>query len=261
MKKRFLAIIMMLSTLFLVGCVNADVTIDLEKDGTGKAIVEVSGPNIVFDNISESLVQQIGKDYEKVEKIKKDNQTGYMFTTKQGPLDKVLRDIVNIESINPAAQVPSSSATTTSVVDNATTAAKDFASEFANKIYKRYVEVDEDASFLSTTYDIDVRLRDALYNNMTLEQKAFMKIAGNTSEIGIHIKSPIEAEESNATSVVEEDGKHVYNWDYNLSNIENISFKAKIPNIKNIAMVAGGAVLALIILIMIFRAGRKSKKA
>mgnify|MGYP000664963012 FL=1 len=37
MKKRLLIAIMMLCAIILTGCVDADVTVDLEKDGTGNS--------------------------------------------------------------------------------------------------------------------------------------------------------------------------------------------------------------------------------
>lgn len=52
-----------------------------------------------------------------------------------------------------------------------------------------------------------------------------------------------------------EDGKYVYNWDYTVSNVQNINFSAKIPNIRNIiiAIVCILAVLIAIIAMIIRR--------
>ena len=46
---------------------------------------------------------------------------------------------------------------------------------------------------------------------MTNEQKALVSFIGRSANIGLHIKSPIEAKSSNATSQTKEDGKYVYN--------------------------------------------------
>ena len=56
MKKKLLVGIIMLCSIIFTGCVDADVTVDLDKDGTGRAIVQVVGPGAIFDNISEDTV-------------------------------------------------------------------------------------------------------------------------------------------------------------------------------------------------------------
>ena len=86
MKKKFLLAFIMLSAIMMVGCVDADVTVDLEKDGTGKAIIQVLGPKTVFDNIPEENINELGKDFETVEKIADSDKSGYRFATRQGKL-------------------------------------------------------------------------------------------------------------------------------------------------------------------------------
>ena len=89
MKKRLLIAIMMLCAIILTGCVDADVTVDLEKDGTGKAIVELAGPATIFDNIPQETIDEWAKSFDTVEKINKSDKKGYKFTTKQEKLDEL----------------------------------------------------------------------------------------------------------------------------------------------------------------------------
>ena len=71
MKKRLLIGLMMLCAIILTGCVDADVTVDLEKDGTGKAIVELVGPETIFDNIPQETINEWAQSFDTVEKISK----------------------------------------------------------------------------------------------------------------------------------------------------------------------------------------------
>ena len=93
MKKRLLIAIMMLCAIILTGCVDADVTVDLEKDGTGKAIVELAGPATIFDNIPQETIDEWAKSFDTVEKINKSDKKGYKFTTKQEKLDELLKEV------------------------------------------------------------------------------------------------------------------------------------------------------------------------
>ena len=51
MNKKLLIGIIMLCSIIFTGCVDADVTVDIDKDATGKAIVQVVGPGAIFNNI------------------------------------------------------------------------------------------------------------------------------------------------------------------------------------------------------------------
>ncbi len=246
MKKKLLIVMMMLCSIILVGCVDADVTVDLEKDGTGKAIVDVVGPKTLFDNIPQSTIDEWGKSFENVEKIKKSDKTGYKFITRQGAIDEVLKEVTGLnESLGDSKQVSS-------------TNNEDSTNSLANELYEKYVDVKEENSLFSSTYNIDLKLKDAIYSEMTNEQKAVVSFIGRSANIGLHIKSPIKAEYSNATSETQEDGKYIYNWEYTLGDVKNINFSAKIPNIRNIA-IAGICVLIVLLIVLIRFLFRRKK--
>ncbi|MEI3234357.1 MAG: hypothetical protein V8S33_08125 [Intestinibacter bartlettii] len=127
--------------------------------------------------------------------------------------------------------------------------------DIANELYQKYVDVQEEDGLFSSTYNIGLKLKDAIYSEMTNEQKALVSFIGRSANIGLHIKSPIAAKSSNATSETKEDGKYVYNWNYTLADVQNINFSARIPNVRNIAIatVCGLVVLVAIIAMIIRR--------
>ncbi len=83
MNKKLLIGIIMLCSIIFTGCVDADVTVDIDKDATGKAIVQVVGPGAIFNNISEDTIKDWATSYEKVEKISESDKSGYRFTTRK----------------------------------------------------------------------------------------------------------------------------------------------------------------------------------
>lgn len=255
MKKRLIVILMMLCAVMLTGCVNADVTVDLEKDGTGKAIVKLVGPSSVFDNIPKESINEWGKSFEKVEKITESDKVGYKFTTRQGKIDEVLKEVADIGKDVDEEQLKNSDETSDSASVQQTSSSNNQSSKnLADEFYEKYVSVQEENKIFSNTYDISIKLKDAIYSQMSDEEKTIIGFLGKSANIGIHIKSPIEAKSNNATSQAKEDGKYVYNWEYTLSDIQNINFSANIPNIKNIAIAAVCGIIVLLILIkMAFR--------
>lgn len=297
MKKKFLLILIVLTAIMMVGCVDADVTVDLEKDGTGKATIQVLGPKAVFDNIPQENIDEWGKNFETVEKIADSDKSGYKFNTRQDKLNEIFKEITNLDASfkenglqNSNTQEDSSgtekqninnqnidnqnlqessdsvvynndsnspvSVEKVSTTEESSTATNDESNNLANELYEKYVDINEEKSLFSSTYDVNLKLKDAIYSEMSLEQKALVQLIGQTANLGLHIKSPIEAEYSNATSVTTEDGKHVYNWEYTLSDVENISFSAKVPNIRNIVIVsvcAVAVVLGVVIVLVIRR--------
>lgn len=241
MKKSILIITMTIIMTMLVGCVDADVTIDVEKDGTGKAMIEVLGPEIIANNISEETISDIGKDYEKVEKIENEGKSGYRFTTKQGYLTDIFKDVTNLNE-----SLEKEGITNASSGDN-----------IVNEMYEKYVDIKKEDSIFFTVYDVNLNIKDAVYSEMTKEQQAITSFIGQGANIGFHLKFPTNLNYSNATSVTNEDGKYIYNWDYTLSNVENISFSAKVPNIKNIIIIA---VTIILLVFLLFRKIKKRKQ-
>ena len=263
MKKRLLIAIMMLCAIILTGCVDADVTVDLEKDGTGKAIVELAGPATIFDNIPQETIDEWAKSFDTVEKINKSDKKGYKFTTKQEKLDELLKEVTELngvvdegskEDLNDTSKAKSES-TTTAFAQTTANNSDNSVNDIANELYQRYVDVQEEDGLFSSTYNIGLKLKDAIYSEMTNEQKALVSFIGRSANIGLHIKSPIAAKSSNATSETKEDGKYVYNWNYTLADVQNINFSARIPNVRNIAIatVCGLVVLVAIIAMIIRR--------
>ncbi|MBU5336415.1 hypothetical protein [Intestinibacter bartlettii] len=237
MKKKLLVGIIMLCSIIFTGCVDADVTVDLEKDGTGKAIVEVLGPGTIFNNISEDTIKDWAQAYEKVEKISESDKTGYRFTTRQGPIDEVLKEVTNLnDTIDENGERDSQGSMETYKSSD----------DLANQLYEKYVKVDEEKGLFTNTYNIDLKLKDAIYSEMSSEQQTVVSLLGRSANIGLHIKAPIKAEGSNATSETKEDGKYVYNWDYTLADVQNINFAAKIPNVRNLII---SAICILVVLI------------
>lgn len=265
MKKRLLIVVMMFCAMIFTGCVNADVTVDLEKDGTGKAVVELLGPATVFDNIPQKTINEWGQSFEKVEKISESDKTGYKFTTKQQKLEELLKEITDLNGvIDEGSKVDSDSAsknesessaleqkTSTNTTDNSAV------NGIANEFYQNYVDVQEENGLFSSNYSIGLRLKDAIYSEMSDEEKTLMGVIGRSANIGLHIKSPIEAKSNNATSQTKEDDKYVYNWEYTLADVQNINFSATIPNVKNIIIAAVAGLAILIILISIICRKRK----
>ena len=245
MKKKLLVGIIMLCSIIFTGCVDADVTVDLDNGGTGRAIVQVVGPGAIFDNISEDTVNDWAKSYEKVEKISESDKVGYRFTTRKGAIDEVLKEVTNLND--------------TIDVNGDTDSAQNDGSVncFADELYQKYVDIEEDQRLFSSTYNISLKLKDAIDNEMSSGQQAVVSFLGHSSTIGLHIKSPIKAEGSNATSESKEDGKYVYNWDYTISDVKNINYSTKVPNIKNIIIAGVCALFILAILIAVLLRKRK----
>lgn len=281
MKKKFLLALIMLGAIMMVGCVDADVTVDLEKNGTGKAVIDVLGPQAVFDNIPEDSVNEWGKEFETVEKIGDSDKSGYRFTTRQGNLEEIFMEITNLNGSLEENGVQDSDmqdnsgeiqdqnlqqnssddvvSNTPVITEKVSASTSDTSNNLANELYEKYVDINEEKSLFSSTYDVNLKLKDAIYGEMSLEQRTLMKLLGQTANIGLHIKSPIEAKNSNATSVTTEGEKHVYNWEYTLSDVQNISFSAEIPNVRNIAIIGVGAVVIVLGLVFVFV--RKKKRA
>lgn len=120
-----------------------------------------------------------------------------------------------------------------------------------------YINISEEGGVFSNTYTINVNIKDAMFSELSAEDKSIISMVGKVVPVGIHIRSPFELEETNATSVEEVEGKTVYNWDYNLGNIENIYIKAKVPNIIGIL---GTIVVVVVAFVFLFMKFKKKKK-
>ena len=226
MKKGIILSIMMTFMIMLVGCIDADITLDLDKDGTGRMIIEMIAPDEMMNKLTQEEIAALEKEYEKVEIIEEEGKYGYKLTTKKENLSELNEDASGI--LNDSFD------------------------------YDKYVSLTEEKGLFKNTYKVNLNLKDAMLGELSSEEKSMLAFIGGSANIGIHIKTPIELEESNATSVTEENNKYVYNWDYNLSNIGSISATMKAPNIINIgiAIVLAIAVVVGIVVVVI----KKNKK-
>ena len=53
----------------LVGCIDADITLDMDKDGTGRMIIEMVAPDEMMNKLTQEEIAALEKEYEKVEII------------------------------------------------------------------------------------------------------------------------------------------------------------------------------------------------
>lgn len=215
MKKIFI-LVSVLSMFILTGCVNIDLTLDIEKNGDAKVIAEILGESYIMEQINESEFEGL---YDEVEKINEGTKTGYRFISKLDKSDEI--DTNNISE---------------------------------------YMNISEDGGVLSNTYIINARIKDAMFSEMSSQEKSIISMVGKAVPVEIHIKSPFKLEETNATSVEEAEGKTVYNWDYTLGSIDNIYIKAKVPNFVGIVGVIAIVILVCILLFMKFRKKKKNNE-
>lgn len=215
MKKLLVLCSIMLMTM-LTGCVDVDLTVDIEKNGNAKMIVKILGESYLMSEVNE---EDLTSEYDDVQRISEGTKTGYMITSN---LNEGF-DLDGIES-------------------------------------NEYATVTKEGGLLSNTYVVDAKLRDAMFSEMTSEDMSMISVIGNSVPFKLHVKSPIEFEESNATSVEEVDGKNVYNWDYTLATLNNIYIKVKVPNVVGIAsMVIATLSLVGIVVFIILKKKNKNQ--
>lgn len=53
MKKGIILSIMMMFMLMLVGCIDADITLDMDKDGTGRMIIKMVAPDEMMNKLTQ----------------------------------------------------------------------------------------------------------------------------------------------------------------------------------------------------------------
>ena len=225
MKKGIILSTMMMFMLMLVGCIDADITLDMDKDGTGRMIIEMVAPDEMMNKLTQEEIAALEKEYEKVEIIE-EGKYGYKLTKKKENLTEINEDASG--------------------------------SLDSNFDYDKYVNLTEEKGLFTNTYKVNLNLKDAMLGELSAEEKSMLAFVGGSANIGIHIKTPIELEESNATSVTEENDKYIYNWDYNLSNIGSINATMKAPNIINIVIVIVLVIAVVVGIVVVIR--KKNKK-
>ena len=106
MKKKFKIIISLFVIFLLTGCVNYDVTMQVNKDKSMNLTIIESTADEYFDEDSEEEKENL-KQYEKagfyIEKFKEDGKTGYKLTKKINNIDNVSTDAqINTEQMTDA---------------------------------------------------------------------------------------------------------------------------------------------------------------
>ena len=129
MKKGIIFSIMMMFMLMLVGCIDADITLDMDKDGTGRMIIGMVAPDEMMNKLTQEEIAALEKEYEKVEIIE-EGKYGYKLTTKKE----------NLSEINEDASVSLDS----------------------NFDYDKYVNLTEEKGLFTNTYKVNLNLKDAM---------------------------------------------------------------------------------------------------
>lgn len=224
--KKLLAILLVCFSILLVGCVNTDITLDIDKKGNMTMAMKLLTNNYVAENITQEDLQKVKEEYkaDSIEKINEDNQSGYLLN----------KDLGNI---------------------------KDLVSR-GNKDIKdsKFINISEEKSLIYNTYDVTLNMKEPLIGQMTEEDLSILSFIGNSASMNLHMTTPFKLVESNATSTFEEkDGRTTYSWDYTLNTLDNIHVKFNVPNFSNIIIIAGG-VGVIAICGFIFIRKRKNKE-
>lgn len=221
MKKLIALITIFISIFVLTGCVNTDITLDIDKKGNISASAQILSSDYLMKGIDETKLKE---SYSNVEKITEPGKTGY----------KITENLGNIKDIK---------------IDNNKDLSK----------YADLIKINQEDKFLYNIYDVNIRLKDYMQKNMSSEEVGILSLLGSGFDLNFHLNTPLKLIESNATSNSEEDGIHTYNWDFNLGNVDNIHAKVKIPNIKNIAMLVFAIIVLIGIIVFIIKKEKRKK--
>ncbi|MEG2848508.1 MAG: hypothetical protein RR904_07100 [Bacilli bacterium] len=222
MRKLFMSITIIMTVLILTGCVNSDISLNIDKKGNASLSAQILSSDYLMNGINE---QDLKSNYDNVEKITEPGKSGYKITEKLG----------NIKDLN--------------LKDNK-----------GLSQYSDIVNIKKEETFFYTTYDVNIKLKDYMQKNISNEEMGVLNLLGSNFDLNFHFNAPMKLIESNASSSSEKDGIYTYNWDFNLGNIENIQASAKIPNIKNILIVAAISLVVIIGLAIFIIKKRKNKK-
>lgn len=221
MKKIFTPIIIFISVIILTGCVDSDITLNIDKKGNAKLSTQIMGSDYLMGDINE---QQLKEKYDNVEKITEPGKTGY----------KITENLGNLANLN--------------IKNN-----KDLSQ------YSDIIDIKKDQKFFYNIYNVDIKLKDYMQNNMSNEEMGMLSLFGSNFDLGFHLNTPLELISSNATSSSQNDGVYTYNWDLNLGSLDNIQASVKVPNITNILIVAGISLILILGLAVFIIKKRKNK--
>lgn len=211
MKKRLLLFMSILSIFIFCGCVDTDITVDMDKKGNMVIYSDVLVKDSVFENLSKEDLDKLKAKYDHVEKITSKGKSGYKITERVG----------NIKSIK-----------------NNSLDKVEGAEEF-----KKLLDIKQNKNIFYNEYDINFKIKEYLLENKNTEKginenKTLLAAIGSSSNANFHLKIPIKLLESNATSESQQNGQYVYNWEYEMNSMDNIHIKAKVYNTKNIALLS-----------------------
>ena len=222
MRKFIVLITMIITTTILTGCVNSDITLDVDKKGNASLTAQILSNDTLMKGINENDLKQ---SYDSVEKITDEGKTGYRIT-------KNLGNITNLDLKNN----------------------KDMSK------YADIVDINTQNKFFYTIYDVNIKLKDYMKKNLSNEEMGILNLFGSNFDLNFHLNTPIKLISSNATTTSDKDGVYTYNWDFSLGNLENIQASAKIPNVTNILIVSIISIIVVIILAIFIIRKRKSGK-
>lgn len=222
MRKFIVLITMIITTTILAGCVNSDITLDVDKKGNASLTAQILSNDTLMKGINEDDLKQ---SYDSVEKITDEGKTGYRIT-------KNLGNITNLDLKNN----------------------KDMSK------YADIVDINTQNKFFYTIYDVNIKLKDYMKKNLSSEELGILNLFGSNFDLNFHLNTPIKLISSNATTTSDKDGVYTYNWDFSLGNLENIQASAKIPNVTNILIVSIISIIVVIILAIFIIRKRKSGK-
>ncbi|MFR3567068.1 MAG: hypothetical protein ACLTUR_03670 [Paraclostridium sordellii] len=222
MRKFIVLITMIITTTILAGCVNSDITLDVDKKGNASLTAQILSNDTLMKGINEDDLKQ---SYDSVEKITDEGKTGYRIT-------KNLGNITNLDLKNN----------------------KDMSK------YADIVDINTQNKFFYTIYDVNIKLKDYMKKNLSNEEMGILNLFGSNFDLNFHLNTPIKLISSNATTTSDKDGVYTYNWNFSLGNLENIQASAKIPNVTNILIVSIISIIVVIILAIFIIRKRKSGK-
>ncbi|GAA0103498.1 hypothetical protein UT300013_01200 [Paraclostridium sordellii] len=222
MRKFIVLITMIITTTILTGCVNSDITLDVDKKGNASLTAQILSNDTLIKGINENDLKQ---SYDSVEKITDEGKTGYRIT-------KNLGNITNLDLKNN----------------------KDMSK------YADVVDINTQNKFFYTIYDVNIKLKDYMKKNLSNEEMGILNLFGSNFDLNFHLNTPIKLISSNATTTSDKDGVYTYNWDFSLGNLENIQASAKVPNVTNILIVSIISIIVVIILAIFIIRKRKSGK-
>ncbi|MDU1454962.1 MAG: hypothetical protein E6912_09220 [Paeniclostridium sordellii] len=222
MRKFIVLITMIITTTILAGCVNSDITLDVDKKGNASLTAQILSNGTLMKGINEDDLKQ---SYDSVEKITDEGKTGYRIT-------KNLGNITNLDLKNN----------------------KDMSK------YADIVDINTQNKFFYTIYDVNIKLKDYMKKKLSNEEMGILNLFGSNFDLNFHLNTPIKLISSNATTTSDKDGVYTYNWDFSLGNLENIQASAKIPNVTNILIVSIISIIVVIILAIFIIRKRKSGK-